>query len=149
MHVVVYMYLIFVMTRQNIFNDGNKSLQSCIWPRFNEPSVYQGIKRWHASMLDTRWRHCSSCFVSKRNYIVLWNNSNVLMLFYWRPDVTSLSKFHWPFSPSTTNISRTDRNKIKNVCTILKRIVHSIKKYQNTKIHILVHFVGFVTHWLK
>ena len=52
--VVVYMYLIFVMTGQNISNDGGKGVQICIRPTFIEPSVYQGIKVWHASMLDAR-----------------------------------------------------------------------------------------------
>ena len=46
------MYLIFIMTGQNISNDGDKGVQICIGPTFNEPSVYQGIKVWHASMLD-------------------------------------------------------------------------------------------------
>ena len=50
--VVVYMYLIFVMTGQNISNDGDKGVQICISPTFIEPSIYQGIKVWHASMLD-------------------------------------------------------------------------------------------------
>ena len=49
-HMVVYMYLIFVMTGQNISNDGDKSVQICISPTFIEPSVYQGIG--NASMLD-------------------------------------------------------------------------------------------------
>ena len=52
--VVVYMYLIFVMTGQNISNDGDKGVQICISPMFIEPSVYQGINVWHASMLDAR-----------------------------------------------------------------------------------------------
>ena len=52
--VVVYMYLIFVMTGQNISNDGDKGVQICISPTFTEPSVYQGIKVWHVSMLDAR-----------------------------------------------------------------------------------------------
>ena len=51
---VVYMYLIFVLTGQNISNDGDKGVQICISPTFIEPSVYQGIKVWHASMLDAR-----------------------------------------------------------------------------------------------
>ena len=42
--VVVYMYLIFVMTGQNISNDGDKGAQICIRPMFIEPSVYQEIK---------------------------------------------------------------------------------------------------------
>ena len=50
----VYMYLIFVMTGQNISDDGDKGVQICISPTFIEPSVYQGIKVWHASMLDAR-----------------------------------------------------------------------------------------------
>ena len=50
--VVVYMYLIFVMTGQNISNDDDKGMQICISLTFIEPSVYQGIKVWHASMLD-------------------------------------------------------------------------------------------------
>ena len=45
--VVVYMYLIFVMTGQNISATKDS-------PTFIEPSVYQGIKVWHASMLDAR-----------------------------------------------------------------------------------------------
>ena len=52
--VVVYMYLIFVIPGQNIFNDGDKGVQICISPTFIEPSVYQGIKVWHASLLDVR-----------------------------------------------------------------------------------------------
>ena len=52
--VVVYMFLIFVMTGQNISNNGDKGVQICISPTFIEPSVYQGIKVWHASMLDAR-----------------------------------------------------------------------------------------------
>ena len=51
---VVYMYLIFVMTGQNISNYGDKGVQICISPTFIEPCVYQGIKVWHASMLDAR-----------------------------------------------------------------------------------------------
>ena len=51
-HTVVYMYLIFATTGQNVSNDGNKGVQICISPTFIEPSVYQGIKAWHASMLD-------------------------------------------------------------------------------------------------
>ena len=47
--VVVYMYLNFVMTGQNISNDGDKCVLICISPTFIEPSVYQGIKVWHAS----------------------------------------------------------------------------------------------------
>ena len=49
MHVVAYMYLIFVMTRQNISNDCDKGVQNCIRPMFIDPSVYQGIKRWHVN----------------------------------------------------------------------------------------------------
>ena len=45
--VVVYMYLIFVMTGQNIS-------AICISPTFIETSVYHLIKVWHASMLDAR-----------------------------------------------------------------------------------------------
>ena len=41
--VVVYMYLIFVMTEQNISDDGDKGVQICISPTFIEPSVYQGM----------------------------------------------------------------------------------------------------------
>ena len=48
--VVVYMYLIFVMTGQNISNDGNKGVQFCISPAFIE----LGIKVWHVSMLNAR-----------------------------------------------------------------------------------------------
>ena len=48
---VVYMYLIFVMTGQNISDDGDKGVQICLSPTFIELSVYQGIKVWHASML--------------------------------------------------------------------------------------------------
>ena len=47
--VVVYMYLNFVMTGQNISYDGDKCVLICISPTFIEPSVYQGIKVWHAS----------------------------------------------------------------------------------------------------
>ena len=35
--VVVYMYLIFVMTGQNISNDGDKGVKICISPTFIEP----------------------------------------------------------------------------------------------------------------
>ena len=48
--VVVYMYLIFVMTGRNICNDGDKGVHNCISPTF----VYQGIKVWYASMLNAR-----------------------------------------------------------------------------------------------
>ena len=47
--VVVYTYLNFVMTGQNISYDGDKCVLICISPTFIEPSVYQGIKVWHAS----------------------------------------------------------------------------------------------------
>ena len=48
MHVCVdvYMYLIFVMTEQNISNDSDKGAQVCISPAFIEPCVNQGIKVW-------------------------------------------------------------------------------------------------------
>ena len=52
--VVVYMYLIFFMTGQSISDYGDKGVQICISPTFIELSVYQGIKVWHASMLDAR-----------------------------------------------------------------------------------------------
>ena len=55
-HVAVYTYLTFIMTGQNISNDGDKSVQICISPTFNEPIVYQGIKVWRTSMLDARQR---------------------------------------------------------------------------------------------
>ena len=48
----VYMYLVFVMTGQNISNDGNKGVQICISPTFIKPSVYQGINVWHESIQD-------------------------------------------------------------------------------------------------
>ena len=48
--VVVYMYLIFVMTGQNISNDGDKGVQICISPAFIDPRVLV----WHASMLNAR-----------------------------------------------------------------------------------------------
>ena len=35
--VVMYMYLIFVMTGQNISNDGDQGVQICISPAFIEP----------------------------------------------------------------------------------------------------------------
>ena len=35
--VVVYMYLIFIMTGRNICNDGDKGVQICISPTFIEP----------------------------------------------------------------------------------------------------------------
>ena len=38
--VVVYMYLIFVMTGQNISNDGDKGVQFCISPTFIEPRAF-------------------------------------------------------------------------------------------------------------
>ena len=37
---VVYMYLIFVMTGQNISNDGDNGVQICISPTFNEPRAF-------------------------------------------------------------------------------------------------------------
>ena len=46
----VYMYLIFVMTGQNISNDGDKGAQICISPTFIEPRALV----WHASMLNAR-----------------------------------------------------------------------------------------------
>ena len=36
---VVYMYLIFVMTEQNISDDGDKGVQISVSPTFIEPSV--------------------------------------------------------------------------------------------------------------
>ena len=48
---------VHVFTGQNISNDGDKGLQICVSPPFNEPSVYHGIKVWHASVLDARQRH--------------------------------------------------------------------------------------------
>ena len=48
--VIVYMYLIFVMTGQKISNDGYKGVQICISPTFIEPSIYQGMH----PMLDAR-----------------------------------------------------------------------------------------------
>ena len=38
--VVVYMYLIFVMTGRNICNDGDKGVQICISPTFIEPRAF-------------------------------------------------------------------------------------------------------------
>ena len=38
--VVVYMYLIFVMTGQNISNEGDKGVQFCISATFIEPRVF-------------------------------------------------------------------------------------------------------------
>ena len=38
--VVMYMYLIFVMTGQNISNDGDKGAQICISPTFIEPRAF-------------------------------------------------------------------------------------------------------------
>ena len=38
--VVMYMYLIFVMTGQNISNDGDKGVQICISPTFIEPRAF-------------------------------------------------------------------------------------------------------------
>ena len=38
--VVMYMYLIFVMTGQKISNDGDKGVQICISPTFIEPRVF-------------------------------------------------------------------------------------------------------------
>ena len=49
---VMYMYLIFFMTGQIISNDGDKDMQVCISPTFIEPSVYQGMKVCHSSMLE-------------------------------------------------------------------------------------------------
>ena len=45
------------MNGQNISNDGDKGVQICIGPTLNEPSVYQGIKVWHA--YDQCWMHVS------------------------------------------------------------------------------------------
>ena len=49
--VVVYMYLIFVMTGQNISNDGDKGVQICISPTFIEPRAFIREKVWNGSML--------------------------------------------------------------------------------------------------
>ena len=38
--VVVYMYLIFVMTGRNICNDGDKGVQIFISPKFIEPRAF-------------------------------------------------------------------------------------------------------------
>ena len=38
--VVMYMYLIFVLTGQNISNDGDKGVQICISPTFFEPRAF-------------------------------------------------------------------------------------------------------------
>ena len=43
-HVVVYMYLIFVMTGRNISNDGDKGVQICVSPTFIEPRAFSGNK---------------------------------------------------------------------------------------------------------
>ena len=51
--VVVYMYLIFVMTGQN---DGDKGVQICISPKFIEPSVYQGMHQCWMHVSDTDGR---------------------------------------------------------------------------------------------
>ena len=37
---VMYMYQIFVMTGQNISNDGDKGVQICISPMFIEPRAF-------------------------------------------------------------------------------------------------------------
>ena len=39
-HVVMYMYLIFVMTGQNISTDGDKCVQICISPTFIKPRAF-------------------------------------------------------------------------------------------------------------
>ena len=39
-HVVMYMYLIFVMTGQNISKDGDKGVQIRISPTFIEPRAF-------------------------------------------------------------------------------------------------------------
>ena len=54
--VIVYMYLIFVMTGQNISNDGDKGVQICISPTFIEPSVYQGMRQCWMHVRDTDGR---------------------------------------------------------------------------------------------
>ena len=54
--VVVYMYLIFVMTGQNISNDGDKGVQICISPTFIGPSVYQGLHQCWMHVRDTDGR---------------------------------------------------------------------------------------------
>ena len=38
--VVVYIYLIFVMTGRNICNDGDKGVRICISPTFIEPRAF-------------------------------------------------------------------------------------------------------------
>ena len=43
----------FVMTRQNISNDGDKGVQICISPTFIEPSVYQGMHQCWMHVSDT------------------------------------------------------------------------------------------------
>ena len=72
--VVVYMYLIFVMTVQNISNDGDKGVQICISPTFIEPSVDQGMHQCWMHVSDTDRRNTQDCSADmcstegKRNY---------------------------------------------------------------------------------
>ena len=70
------------------------------------------------------------------------------MLFYWRHDVTSFFFISLTLLPFDNQYFENGSQQNDNVCTILKHIVHYIKKLQNTKFHILVHFVGFVMHRL-
>ena len=61
-HVVVYMYLIFVMTGLNICNDGDKGVQIYISPTFIEPRVLKfGMHQCWMQVRDTDGRtdrHC-------------------------------------------------------------------------------------------
>ena len=52
----VYMYLIYVMTGQNISNDGDKGVQICISPTFIEPSIYHGMHQCWMHVSDTHGR---------------------------------------------------------------------------------------------
>ena len=60
--VVMYMYLIFVMTGQNISNDGDKGVHICISLTFIEPRAF--IR--HASMLTVALTGAADMFVNWR-----------------------------------------------------------------------------------
>ena len=52
----VHMYLIFVMTGQNISNDSDKVMQICISPTFIEPCFNQGNE---GLVMHQCWMHAS------------------------------------------------------------------------------------------
>ena len=59
--VIMYMYLVFVMTGQNISNDGDKGVQICISPTFIEPRAFI----WHASMLTVALTGAANMFLNR------------------------------------------------------------------------------------